>query len=182
MPPLQVSPHPDNIVIGAPASVSVSDYVASRAAGTFALIGWTLGGVMVSDKRDRYKVSPDQLLGNVISKPIKAEAKIKFKMLEGTLENLRYALGLPASAKTGTTPNFTLKRNMSEAERYHQIKVVGVGNGTTGVRTFTAWRCVFDETEDLGIKKEEAKVIGVTIDVLEEFETPANGAYQYVDA
>ena len=180
--PLQTSPHPDNIVIGAPASVSVSDYGASRAAGTYSLIGWTIGGVMVSDKRDRYKVSPDQLLGNVVSVPIKAEAKIKFKMLEGTLENLRYALGLPTGAKTGTTPNFTLKRDMSAVARYHQIKVVGVGNGTTGVRTFTAWRCVFEETEDLGIKKEEAKVIGVTLDVLEEYDTPANGAYQYVDA
>ena len=180
--PLQAVPHPDNIVIGAPASVSVSPYVAARGAGTFVVLGFTLGGVMISDKRDRYKVSPDQLLGNVISVPIKAEAKIKFKMLESVLENLRYALGLTAGQKTGTTPNFTLKRNMSEAAQYHQIKVVGVGNGTTGVRTYTAWRCVFEETEDLGIKKEEAKVLGVTIDVLEEADTPASGAYQYVDA
>jgi len=180
--PLQVVPHPDNIVVGAPASVSVSPYVASRGAGTFVVLGFTLGGVMISDKRDRYKVSPDQLLGNVISVPIKAEATIKFKMLEGVLENFRYALGLPAGAKTGTTPNFTLKRDMSAAGIYHQIKVVGVGNGTTGVLTFTAWRCVFSEVEDTGMKKEEAKVIGVTIDILEEAETPANGAYQYVDA
>lgn len=180
--PLQTSPSPDNIVIGAPASISVSDYVAARAAGTFVLLGFSLGGVMIGDKRTRYKVSPDQLTGDVISVPIKAEATIKFKMLEGTLENLRYALGLPAAAKTGTTPNFTLKRNMSAAAQYHQIKVVGVGNGTTGVRTFTAWRCVFDQIEDLGIKKEEAKVFGVTIDILEEADTPANGAYQYVDA
>lgn len=180
--PLQTVPHPDNIVVGAPASVSVSAYVASRGAGTFSLMGFTLGGVMISDKRDRYKVSPDQLLGNVISVPIKAEATIKFKMLEGVLENFRYALGLPAGAKTGTTPNFTLKRDMSAAAIYHQIKVVGVGNGTTGVRTFTAWRCVFAEIEDTGIKKEEAKVLGVTLDILEEAETPANGAYQWVDA
>ena len=180
--PLQTVPHPDNIIVGAPASISVSDYVASRAAGTFTLLGFTLGGVMISDKRERYKVSPDQLLGNVISVPVKAEGKIKFKMLEGVLENLRYALGLPTSAKTGTTPNFTLKRDFSAARIYHQIKVVGVGNGTTGVRTFTAWRCVFEEFEDLGIKKDEAKVIGVTIDILEEAETPANGTYQYVDA
>lgn len=180
--PLQTSPSPDNIIIGAPASISVSDYVASRGAGTFSLVGFSLGGVMVSDKRDRYKVSPDQLLGNVISVPIKADATIKFKMLEGTLENLRYALGLGTGQKTGTTPNFTLKRNFSEPAHYHQIKVVGVGNGTTGVRTFTAWRCVFDQMEDLGMKKEEAKVIGVTIDVLEEADTPANGAYQWVDA
>lgn len=180
--PLQTVPHPDNIVVGAPASVSVSAYVASRGAGTFSLMGFTLGGVMISDKRDRYKVSPDQLLGNVISVPIKAEATIKFKMLEGVLENFRYALGLPAGAKTGTTPNFTLKRDFSAAAIYHQIKVVGVGNGTTGVRTLTGWRCVFAEIEDTGIKKEEAKVIGVTIDILEEAETPANGAYQWVDA
>lgn len=180
--PLQTVPHPDNIVVGAPASVSVSAYVASRGAGTFSLMGFTLGGVMISDKRDRYKVSPDQLLGNVISVPIKAEATIKFKMLEGVLENFRYALGLPAGAKTGTTPNFTLKRDMSAAAIYHQIKVVGVGNGTTGVRTLTAWRCVFAEIEDTGIKKEEAKVLGVTLDILEEAETPANGAYQWVDA
>ena len=180
--PLQTSPHPDNIVIGAPASISVAPYAASRTPGTYVAFGFSLGGVLISDKRDRYKVSPDQLLGNVISVPVKAEAKIKFKMLEATLENLRYALGLTAGQKTGTTPNFTLKRNMSEVAQYHQIKVVGVGNGTTGVRTYTAWRCVFEENEDLGIKKEEAKVIGVTIDVMEEYETPANGAYQYVDA
>jgi len=180
--PLQASPHPDNIVIGGPASVSVSDYVAARAAGTFAVLGMTIGGVMVGDKRDRYKVSPDDRLGNVISVPIKAEGTIKFKMLEATLENFRYALGLPAGAKTGTTPNFTLKRDMSAVARYHQIKVVGTGNGTTGVRTLTAWRCVFSEMEDTGIKKEESKVIGVTLDILEEYDTPANGAYQWVDA
>jgi len=180
--PLQTSPSPDNIVIGAPASISISDYVSNRGAGTFTVVGFSIGGVVISDKRDRYKVSPDQQLGNVISVPIKAEAKIKFKMLEGTLENLRYALGLQTSYKTGTTPNFTLKRDMSAAAQYHQVKVVGVGNGTTGVRTFTAWRCVFEEFEDLGIKKEEAKVIGVTIDILEEAATPSNGAYQYVDA
>jgi hypothetical protein len=180
--PLQTSPHPDNVIIGGPASVSVSDYVAARAAGTFVVVGMTIGGVMVGDKRDRYKVSPDDRLGNVISKPIKAEATLKFKMLEGTLENFRFALGLPTGAKTGTTPNFTLKRDMSAVERYHQIKVIGVGNGTTGVRTLTAWRCVFAEMEDTGIKKEEAKVIGVTIEICEEYDTPANGAYQWVDA
>lgn len=179
---LQTVPHPDNIVVGAPASVSVSAYVASRGAGTFSVMGMTLGGVTLSDKRDRYKVYPDQTLGAVISVPIKADCTIKFKMLEGVLENFRYALGLPAGAKTGTTPNFTLKRDMSAAAIYHQIKVVGVGNGTTGVRTLTAWNCVFSETEDTGMKKEEAKVIGVTLDVLEEFETPSNGAYQWVDA
>jgi hypothetical protein len=182
MPPLQTSPHPDNIVIGAPASISVSDYVASRGAGTFVVLGYSIGGVVISDKRERTPLYPDQLLGKVRSVPHKADAQIKFKMFEATLENLRYALALPPGAKTGTTPNFTLKRNMSEAERYHQIKVVGIGNGTTGVRTFTAWRCVFLDTEDLEIKKDGAKVVGVTIDICEESDTPANGAYQYVDA
>lgn len=180
--PLQTSPHPDNIIIGAPASVSVSAYVASRGAGSFTLLGHTIGGVAIAYKRDRYKVSPDTLLGNVISKPIKAEGKIKFKMLEATLQNLMYASGQPAGQKTGVSPDFTLKRNFSAAEIYHQIKVVGVGNGTTGVRTYIAWRCVFEEFEDLPMKKDEAKVVGVTIDILEEHETPANGADQFVDA
>jgi len=162
------SPDIQNIIIGAPSQVAISDYVATRGAGTFYNIGYTIGGVMISYKRERFKLSPDQFLGNVISEPIKAEATIKFKMLEGMIENLRLALALPAGAKTGADPNFTLKVNMSERAIYHQVKVTGRGLGTTKVRTFTSWRCVFQDFEDLPLTKEGAQIIGVTIDCLEE--------------
>lgn len=177
------SPDIQNIIIGAPSQLAVSDYVAARGAGTFYDVGFTLGGVMVSVKRDRYTVSPDQLLGNALSEPIKAEFMIKGKMLEGMLKNLAFALGMdPATYVTGSDPNFTLKWNASERAKYHQIKVVGRGLGTTKVRTFTAWRCVFGEIEDIPWKKDEAQLIGFTIHGCEESVTPANGAWQMVDA
>ncbi len=177
------SPDIQNIIIGAPASLSVSPYVAARGAGTFYDLGYTIGGIIIAVKRDRYKVSPDQFLGSVLSEPIKAEFQIKGKMLEGMLKNLSYALGMdPATYVTGTDPNFTFKYNMSERALYHQIKVVGRGLGTTKVRTFTAWRSVFLDVEDIPWKKDGEQVYGFVIDGLEESATPASGAWQMVDA
>lgn len=176
------SPDIQNIIIGAPTQLAVSAYVASRGAGTFTDVGYTLGGAVISIKRDRYKVFPDQFLGGVQSEPIKAEVKIKIKLLEGMLKNLSYALGMdPATYVTGSDPNLVFKHNFSERAVYHQIKLVGRGLGTTKVRTALFWRCVFEDVEDIPWKKDGEQVIGVSLDVLEESATPASGAWQISD-
>ncbi len=177
------SPDINNIIIGGPTQIAISDYVAARGAGTFVDVGYTLGGVVIELKRERHLVSPDQFLGNVISEPIKAEGMVKFKLVEGMLKNAAYLLGMdPAVYVTGTDPNFTLKWNASERAKYHQLKIVGRGLGTTKVRTFTAWRIVFSESDPIDWKKESPQLIGGTAFILEESATPASGAWQLVDA
>jgi hypothetical protein len=177
------SPDITNIIIGAPTQLAISPYVASRGAGTFYDVGYTMGGVKITVKRDRYNVSPDQFMGDVLSEPVKAEYAIKGKLLEGMLKNLSYLLGMdPATYVTGADPNFTFKWNASERGVYHQVKVVGRGLGTTKVRTFTGWRLVAAELEDIEWKKDGEQAFGFTLKGLEESVTPASGAFQIVDA
>lgn len=175
------SPDVANIIIGGPASVSVSPYVAVRGAGTFVPVGYTIGGVAISFKRDRHKIVSDQLLGNLISEPMTAEAKIKFKMLEGRLLHLQQAMGQPGANLTGTDPDMILGVNFSERSIPHQIQVIGRGNGATGVRTLLAWNCVFEEIEDYEIKKDGPQIIGVTIDILEETDSGSTDSFEWTD-
>lgn len=177
------SPDIQNIIIGAPASISIAPYVAARAAGTFYDVGYTMGGIKIAFKRDRFNVSPDQFLGDVLSEPIKAEYSISGKLLEGMLKNLSLLLGMdPATYVTGSDPNFTFKWNASERGVYHQVKVVGRGLGTTKVRTGTGWRLVAAELEPIELKKDGEQAYAFTLKGLEESATPASGAFQFVDA
>lgn len=178
------SPDINNIVIGAPTQIQIGSYTAARAAaGDLYDIGYTLGGVKIEIKRDRYEVSPDQFLGDVVSEPVKAKGTIKFKMLEGMLKNMSIALGMdPTTYITGTDPNFTFKWNASERAKYLQVVVKGRGLGTTKARTGTFWRCVFADCAAIELKKDGEQAYDGTINILEESATPASGAFQIVDA
>ncbi len=127
------------IAVGAITSLEIAPYVASKGAGTFADVGFTLDGYTFEEKREDHETIVDQRLGVVKRKPKSRGYEFKTSLAQAELENYRLALGIPTADLTGTPPNLTLKSNLSRVDQPYQMRVKGPGLGTTGVRTKTMW-------------------------------------------
>lgn len=134
MPPLVTE-----IVVGAITSLEIAPYVASKGAGTFQDVGFTIDSYTFEEKHEDHETFVDQKLG-VVKRTTKMRAyEWKTALAQATLENYRLALGIPTADLTGTPPNLTLKSNLSRGAQPYQTRIKEPGVGTTGVRTKTMW-------------------------------------------
>lgn len=149
--------------------VSVSDYVAAKAAGTFVDVGGTKGGVTIGPKATYHPIEVDQFLGELSGVPTKRELELKFAMTQTEAEKLRLALEQPTAQFTGA-PNATGLIDASAREQYHQLQlsIAGGGTGTTGLRVMTFWRCIFVAVDPIPYKKDVEQTYAVTVRVYEE--------------
>ena len=158
-----------NVLVGAPATISLGPYVTAKGAATFSDIGFTIaGGVTLDPKVELHYVEVDQKLGQLAGIPKKRELELKFRMAEATLDNLRLVLSQPTSNLTGTTPNYQLHLDASAPEQYYQAKIVGKGLGTNAVRTVTLWKVTPKNQGAWMFKKDDYQMPEVTFHVFEE--------------
>lgn len=153
-----------NLLIG-PATISVGDWVTAGGAGTLTDVGHTKGGTKLAPQFNDVDIDSDQSFGALRKFPASGSFSIKIPMEEITLENLRRAMRQPSANVTGAAPNQTLLLG-APAEQYLQVQMVGPGLGTNKVRTATLWRCIVSEVAELGINKEGAQLLDVTLMVL----------------
>jgi hypothetical protein len=156
------------VVVGAHSKLEAAPYVTAKGAGTFVDLGASIGGATIEQKVEHHMVSLDQRLGDVMAVPKRREVELKCKLAQSEIDNLRTGLGLPTTAVTGTTPNFTIKSDLSEAELYFQLKLTGKGLGTTGVRTWTFWRAFAKAIAPIVNAKDAEQAFEVTFGILEE--------------
>lgn len=157
-----------NTLIGAPTTISVGPYVADKGAGTLVEVGHTRGGVSIKQNTEHREIETDSTLAPHRAVPIKRGYEVKFTMMEMTIVNLLFALGQLASNKSGIDPDFTLEVNDNDGEIVHQLEIVGLGLGTLGVRTITAWRAVVKDIAEIVWQKAEERVYEVTLMLLHE--------------
>lgn len=164
--------------------VSVSDYVTAKGAGTFTDVGLTKGGVTIAPKTTYYAIEGDQHLGEISGIPTKREVDVKFAMAQTEAEKLRLVTEQPAGAVTGTPPNLTAAIDANALEQYHQLQlsIAGGGVGTTGLRVFTFWRCVFTQVDPIPYKKDAEQLYSVNVRVYQELTGAGNDSlYRQVD-
>lgn len=178
-----------NTLIGA-ATVSLAAWVTAAGAGTFVDIGHHEAAVEITWKTERAKFSAERLPGVARSYPHTHGADIKIKFKEMTIAdatnalNMMNALGLATTAKSGAAPNLTMFDD-GPIERYQQMKITGPGVGTTGVRTYTFWRCAADGPPTIAITKTDYQSMEVTFEALcdESVAAGVNGQFfKVVDA
>lgn len=155
-----------NVLLGA-ATVSIGPWVTAGAAGTLVDVGHLAAKVELGLERENVDVESENSFGIVMTRPLRQSFTLKVSMLEGTAENLRQALSLPAANKTGTTPNFTLGV-VDPANQYYQIGVVAPGLGSNSLQTITLWKCFVSGMEAIGFAKGEPQVYVVTFRVLRD--------------
>ncbi len=158
----------DNVIVGAHATLTVSDYVTAKGAGGGSDVGFTADGVSFKANVEHKMVEPDQHLTAIRAVPTKREYELKVRMLEGQMEHLRFVLGQPAANLTGIAPDETLVVDADAGEQYHQIILVGIGLGTLGIRTLTAWRCFLKDIAEIPFKKDDEQFLEATFGILKE--------------
>lgn len=148
--------------------LSIGDYVAAKGAGTLVDVGILENGSEIDVSEESTDIFSDKHLGPLSQEPHKRTCTLKFMFKETILDNLAIALGADSADVTGTAPNETLKLNVDEKARYHQVSVVVPGIGTTGTRTITFWRCRRTGPVKLAYKKDNVQMVELTLAVLEE--------------
>jgi len=159
-----MAPTVSKILVGAHATLSIGAYVASKGAGTLTEVGSTLGGVQIDPKTEHYMVEIDQRLAAVAAVPKKREVEVKVKLMEATLANLQTALAQVAGALSGTA---TLLYDLSAAELYYQVQLVGKGAGA-GTRTVTFWKAFIKDLGAWAFQKDNAQSLELTLGICEE--------------
>ena len=153
-----------NVLVGV-GVISISPYVTAAGAGTFVDMGHlkTPGSIQIT--YEDYEVKSERAFGTIKKVPQTAKVMLKVPAMEATGEFWRTATRQPAANLAGTPPNLTLLVG-DQAEQYHQLQIVAVGVGTTGVRTFLLWRCIVETLAEIPFAKGGEQMLEMTFDVL----------------
>lgn len=153
------------------ADISISAWVTAGGAGTFTDAGHLEGEAMLEfDKEDLLEGS-EQVLGSLISEPIKFGVRLKFALKETSLDNMQKYLGQAAANLTGAAPNKTLLIG-DPSPLFYQVKVVTKGERTVqgattpATQTWTFWRMAAQKPEPLSLKKDKVRLMGFTYEAL----------------
>ena len=169
------------IMVGA-GVFSYGAYVTAGGAGSLADAGHIATPFELGIAMENFDVETERATGIVKTVPIKSDHTLKVAFHQAEAELLRVALGLPASSKTGTTPNFTLRVG-DRVEQYHQATLVVPGVGTTAVRTMTFWKLQISALEPVQFGKAAVQTYIATFRSLrDDSVTTADKHWKQVDA
>jgi hypothetical protein len=173
-----MAPTVSKILVGAHATLSIGPYLTGQVSSTgLTEVGSTFGGVQIDPKTEHYMVEIDQRLAAVAAVPKKREVEIKVKLMEATLANLQNALAQTSGALSGTN---TLRYDLSAAEVYFQMQLVGKGAGA-GTRTITFWKTFIKDMGTWAFQKDAAQALEVTFGVVEETTGSQSDSIRVVD-
>jgi hypothetical protein len=151
-----------NLIYGAPEYVKIGPY--GTAEGACTNIGFTDGGVEIIPKLSIEKRRVDQRLGAVEADAKEADFSLKITLAEVSLDNLRLAMGLPASALVGSVLSVGSNIGVQKLTVYIKGPGPGADNATRHVQV---QKCYVDGPD--GIKMNKAKqVLQITLELLED--------------
>jgi len=142
----------DNIIIGA-AEVSLD--------GTD--VGHTTGGTSFRYEPSFSDIESDQAVGVVRKAKNSEKMFVATQMLEGTLANLKLAMGQPATNLVGST--LTIGYNDSCFIVEHSVILVGP-SPSCGTRTITFTKCVSMGTLEYQMQKDNPSQLNLELEVL----------------
>jgi len=155
----------DSSVLVGVGVLTIGTYTASGGAGgTMTDVGH-IRSLAVGNSRENFDVETDRAFGIIKRVPIKMSQQISAMLDESRLENFRIAFAQPAANLSGTAPNLTLLIG-TPAEQYHQATIVGVGVGSTAVRTWTFWKCAAMLNGEVPFQKAAVQNIPLSLEVL----------------
>lgn len=173
-----------NVLVG-PCTAWHSAYVANAGAGTFTEFGHTSAACEIAKEAEYYEPESEQSLGPVTSRIQKLSFTLKVPTMEASVDNLRIALEQPSGNVSGTGANKTIGVGDPEVE-YFQLKLEGVGPGTTGVRTWLCWKCKVIAMEPILIGRNQFQGYNLTFRIYRDASVVTNPEvkglfYQQVD-
>lgn len=155
-----------------PGVVSFATYVAPSGGAeptghTFADVGAIVGGVAFKASRKYHDVTTDHTIGHYDHYKIDEEVSFTFTMQELSATNVALSMDQPSSTVTGSAPNWTLARDLTNRQ-LKAMKIVSVnqGAGVSGAIntvTITAWRCVVTDVAEVAFKKDGEALLKVTV-------------------
>ena len=126
-------------------------------------IGFTMGGVTISNTREYVDVKADQAVGTVKKGRSDETMKVSFTLLEITLTSLRIAWDQPASNVNGSYYYLGYEDSCTIAT--HSLKLVGKSPGC-GVRVFNFYECIQIGDAEYSMSRENPTGLEVEFEVL----------------
>jgi hypothetical protein len=154
------------ILVGG-AELFTSPYVTNAGAGTFSSFGHTLEPTEWALEYEDFDVVSELSIGRVKTVPINANYSIKAVLGQNDPAAMLIMSRQLAAQLTGTPPNDNLAFS-DPVEIYYQLKLVGVGFGTTKVDTYTFWRCQVASVEPIQYAKAGVQRLAATWKVLRD--------------
>ena len=142
-----MAPTAGNIVVGMQTNNTVKVGVYGTAEGACTELGFTEGGIELSNPREYYEKKADQYIGTLGVVKTSERPTVKFSIAEATLDNMRLAWDYPAAALAAsvltaggnpTATELTLFVNSNSpsggTRKYEFLKVICISAGTHGIK------------------------------------------------
>jgi hypothetical protein len=152
-------------ILAGGATLSIAPYASAAGAFTGTSFGHTLSPTTLGFAFEDFDVETEQSIGRVKSVPVMANYTIKATLAQNDAQAMLMAIREPAAylAETGTaTANLAF---VDPQEIYYQLKLVGVGYGTTKVDTYRFWRCQVATVGDISFAKKGVQALDITFKI-----------------
>lgn len=163
--PINYTVDASKVIVG-PAEVKVGAYGAAEGACTS--IGATDGGVMVASELEFFDVEVDQANNEIDSKLVRRRLRFSTDMAQATLANMALAMGLPASAVSGSTLSVGL-----QLPEHKTLWIIGPGPDGT-VLKYHIFKGKVQGSSEASFRKNEKTLIPIEITAIADL-TQASG-------
>jgi len=156
-------------ILAGGATVSVAPYAANAGAFTGSSFGHTLSPTTFGFAFEDFDIETEQSIGRVKTLPVAANYTLKAVLAQNDAQAMFMATRQSTTAfLTETT---TASGNLAfcdPVEVYYQLKLVGVGYGTTKIDTYRFWKCQVSSVGDIQFAKKGVQSLEITWKIMRD--------------
>jgi len=152
-------------ILAGGATLSIAPYATNAGAFTGTSFGHTLNPTEVGFAFEDFDVETEQSIGRVKSIPVTANYTLKCTLAQNDAQAMLIATRAPAAYLVETTTATANLAFVDPQEIYYQLKLVGVGYGTTKIDTYRFWRSQVSTVEPVVFGKKAVQGLGITFKI-----------------
>jgi hypothetical protein len=156
-------------ILAGGATLSVAPYSSNAGAFTGSSFGHTLAPTTFGFAFEDFDIETEQSIGRVKTLPVAANYTVKATLAQNDAAAMFMATRQTASTflSETTTASGNLAFN-DPVEVYYQLKLAGVGYGSTKVDTYRFWKCQVSSVGDISFAKKGVQSLEITWKVMRD--------------
>jgi hypothetical protein len=156
-------------ILAGGATLSIAPYASNAGAFTGTSFGHTLTPTTWGLAFEDFDVETEQSIGRVKTLPVAANYTLKATLAQNDAQAMFIATRQNTSGFLVETTTATANLAFNDpVEVYYQLKLVGVGYGTTKVDTYRFWRCQVSQVADISYAKKGVQALEITFKILRD--------------